>query len=102
MTRKKVRERFGELLQKECSYCQGSGKVMSPETMVLKVMRMLRRMVVDDDFKKIKLELHPDVAHALKTPHNRLVELNKELNRNIKVKRNPEIHIEEINILEKK
>ena len=101
MTRKKVRERFGELLQKECTYCNGSGKVLSPETMVLKVMRRLRRMVVEDDFKELRLELHPDVAHALKTPHNRLKELNRELDREIKVKRNPEIHIEDINILYK-
>ncbi|MGM0437160.1 MAG: Rne/Rng family ribonuclease [Bacillota bacterium] len=101
MTRKKVRERFGELLQKECPYCKGTGKVLSPETMALKVRRKLHMMAVDENVKKIQLELHPDVVAVFRKPKKKLKKLEKELDMKIRIKGNNKFHIEDINIISK-
>jgi len=102
MTRKKVRERFGELLQKECPYCKGTGKVLSAETMALRVRRKLHMMAVDENVKKVQLELHPDVVAVFRKPKRKLKELEKELDMKIKIKGNNSFHIEDINIISKK
>ncbi|MGM0409616.1 MAG: Rne/Rng family ribonuclease [Bacillota bacterium] len=101
MTRKKVRERFGELLQKECPYCHGTGKVLSPESMALRVRRKIHMLSVDEKVNYLKIELHPDVVAILRNPKEKLREFEKEMNMKIKFKGNEKLHIEDINIIEK-
>lgn len=102
MTRKKVREGFGELIQKECPYCQGTGMVMSEGTMALRIIRELNELSFREDFSAISLELHPRVAAVLiGTGGEKLKELEEELGIDIYISGNDELHIEEFNILDK-
>lgn len=101
MTRKKVRERFGELLQKECPYCRGSGKVLSPETMALRVRRRLHMMAADEDLVEVRMEVHPDVVAVLRKPRRKLEEMQSEMGIRIKIKGNDKLHIEDIKIISK-
>ncbi|MFW6237994.1 MAG: Rne/Rng family ribonuclease, partial [Halanaerobiales bacterium] len=102
MTRKKVRERFGKLLQKECPYCEGTGQVRSEATMAMKVIQQLREMVVNEDFEAILLELHPEVAAVIIGSGGEKLEiLEDELNLEIYIRGNTEVHIEEINIIDR-
>ncbi|MFW5999037.1 MAG: Rne/Rng family ribonuclease [Halanaerobiaceae bacterium] len=102
MTRKKVRERFGKLLQKECPYCAGTGQVRSEATMAMKVIQQLREMVVNEDFEAILLELHPEVAAVIIGSGGEKLEiLEDELNLEIYIRGNTEVHIEDINIVDK-
>ncbi|MFW6409820.1 MAG: Rne/Rng family ribonuclease, partial [Halanaerobiales bacterium] len=98
MTRKKVRERYSELIQRECPYCKGSGKVISPETMALRVVRRLRRLAVEEDFSHVKLELHPEVVHALRSSRGKLNHLEKDLEAKVSVKGDNKLHYEDIKI----
>ena len=41
MTRKKIRQRLSATVQTVCPYCNGEGRVLSPETMAIKVRRMI-------------------------------------------------------------
>ncbi|MHB1315030.1 MAG: Rne/Rng family ribonuclease [Christensenellales bacterium] len=41
MTRKKIRQRLSATMQAVCPYCSGEGRVQSPETMAIKVRRMI-------------------------------------------------------------
>lgn len=102
MTRKKVREGLGELIQKECPYCEGTGLVMSETTMALKVIRELNRLVAEEDFSAILIELYPEVAAVLiGTGGEKLKELEEELDIDIYIMGNNKLHIEDMNIVEK-
>jgi len=102
LTRKKVRERYSELIQKECPYCHGTGKVMSETTMALMVIRKITELSVEEEFEGILLELHPEVAAVLiGNRGEKLDELEEELGKEIYIRGNKELHIENINILKK-
>ncbi len=102
MTRKKVREGFGELLQKECPYCQGSGMVLSEGTMALRVIREINELKVNEDFAAIFLELHPRVAAVLiGSGGEKLDELEEGLDLDIYISGNDELHIEDYHIINK-
>ena len=102
MTRQKVRDDLGDLVQKDCPYCEGTGQVMSEKSMALEVIRRLRKMTMEEDFSAILLELHPRVAAVLiGSGGDKLEELEKKLAIEIYINGNKELHIEEFNILEK-
>ncbi|MFW5976776.1 MAG: Rne/Rng family ribonuclease [Bacillota bacterium] len=102
MTRKKVREDLGDLIQKSCPYCEGTGQVMSETTMALKVIRKIKRLAEKEDFSAILLELHPKVAAVMiGGGGDKLEELEKKLDIEIYMNGNKELHIEDYNIIEK-
>lgn len=102
MTRKKVREGFGELIQKECPYCGGTGRVMSEGTMALKVIREINELSTKENFSAILLDLHPRVASVLiGSGGEKLKELEEELGLDIYISGNDELHIEEYRIINK-
>jgi len=102
MTRKKVREGFSELIQKECPYCNGTGMVMSESTMALKIIREINELAVREHFTAILLELHPLVAAVLiGVGGDKLDELEKELDLDIYIRGNDELHIEDYHIIKK-
>lgn len=102
MTRKKVREGFSELMQKECPYCHGSGMVISESSMALKIIRDLIELIARERFSAILLEVHPKVAAVLiGAGGDKLKELEEELNLDIYISGNDELHIEKYNIISK-
>ncbi|MBP2639717.1 MAG: ribonuclease, Rne/Rng family [Firmicutes bacterium] len=44
MTRKKVRQDMDTTMYEACSFCEGRGRLLSPETMVIRINRQLRRI----------------------------------------------------------
>ena len=102
MTRKKVRERFGKLLQKECPYCGGTGQVMSETTMAMKVIQKMRSLVTEENISAVLFELHPEVAAVLIGVGGEKLEiLEKELDLEIYIRGSKEVHIEDIIIVDK-
>lgn len=102
MTRKKVREGFGELIQRECPYCQGSGMVISESGMALKIIREISDLVVKENFSAILLEVHPKVAAVLiGTGGEKLKELEERTGLDIYISGNDELHLETYNIINK-
>ncbi len=102
MTRKKVREGFGELIQKECPYCQGTGLVMSESTMALKVIREIGNQIDRENFSAILIELHPRVAAVLiGSGGEKLKELEDKLSLDIYLRGNDELHIEDFHVIKK-
>ncbi|MFW6269890.1 MAG: Rne/Rng family ribonuclease [Bacillota bacterium] len=102
MTRQKVREDLGDLIQKNCPYCDGTGQVMSETTMALQVIRKIDRLTNMEDFSAILLELHPKVAAVLiGGGGDKLEELEEKLGIEIYINGNKDLHIEDYNILDK-
>ena len=98
MTRKKVRDGLGELFQKECPYCGGTGRVLSETTMAFKVIREIKKM----SESAILIEVHPNVASVLIGPGgDKLQELENDLDKDIYIRGNNELHLEKYNIIKK-
>ncbi|MCK8815878.1 Rne/Rng family ribonuclease [Natroniella sulfidigena] len=100
MTRKKEKERIGQFLQQDCSYCQGTGKILSEDTIVLQAIRKIREVLWKKKKEAILLEVHPNIAAKLiGLGGKNLEKLEKRLKKNIYIKGNPELHLETIDIL---
>lgn len=65
MTRKKIRQRVATLLHMPCPICSGSGRVFTPETVALKILKELRRKTENLDAESYVLKVHGDVAEFL-------------------------------------
>lgn len=65
MTRKKTRQCISNTLQVPCPYCGGDGKVLSCETMLLRVRRTLMKDIDIGTAKHYIVRVHPDVAKAI-------------------------------------
>ena len=76
MTRQRMRPSLKSSIYNECAQCTGRGYAMSPESVVLSVMRQLALVMHRDDVARIELTISPDVAfHILNRKRGELVEL---------------------------
>lgn len=76
MTRKKTRQCISHTLQSACPYCGGDGKVLSPETVVLKIRKQLMRYYAAEAPADYLVCVHPEIAEIIKdhsTPKNALL-----------------------------
>lgn len=102
ITRKKVREELGELFQKHCPYCNGTGLVMSETTMAMNVIRELKSLSLKEEIQAALIELHPDVASVLiGAGGEKLSELEDHLDMDIYIRGNNDYHIENYEIISK-
>lgn len=66
LTRKKMRHSISNTLQMPCPYCSGNGRVLSVETIVLKIRRELINKMREQSMPVYLVELHPDVMELIK------------------------------------
>ncbi|MEM9883660.1 MAG: Rne/Rng family ribonuclease [Planctomycetota bacterium] len=78
MTRQRMRPSLKTSIQQECPHCGGRGYTLSPESVVLSVMRRLALVMHRDDVARIELTISPDVAfHILNRKRGELVALEQ-------------------------
>lgn len=78
MTRQRVRPSIMIALTNPCPTCEGTGRVLSPETMTAKIERWFMRARVATDVRKFRLIVHPTEAnHLLDNKETRLKRLMK-------------------------
>jgi ribonuclease G len=65
MTRKKIRQRVSTVLHSPCPVCGGSGRVLTPQSVALEILRQYRRAMDNLTCSRLKLRVHPDVAEYL-------------------------------------
>lgn len=100
MTRKKVKQGLGEYLQSNCPYCSGKGTILSEETVAMKVVRKIKRLMSEKEFDAVLVGVNPDVASLLiGLGGQNLAELEYELKKDIYIKGCSELHREEIQII---
>jgi len=66
MTRQRIRLSLLDSMSEECPTCYGAGRIMSRETLLTRIDHWLRRYRSKHRSLKLKLELHPEIAHFLK------------------------------------
>lgn len=62
MTRQRVRQSHLQQMTEACPTCNGTGRVFTPETIVRRVERSVKRMAVEGRRDPLVVKLHPDVA----------------------------------------
>jgi len=62
MTRQRVRPNLLHTHSEPCPTCQGTGRVMGPDTTVTKIERWLQRSSAANGDRRFELQVHPDVA----------------------------------------
>jgi ribonuclease G len=99
MTRKRTRESIKRVLCEPCCYCEGEGTLKSRRTMCYEILRDLRRERRDLFGRKVMVLTHPEVAGLFCDEEREPLErLERELQANIVVKGQPDLHMEQYEI----
>ncbi|MFN9255862.1 MAG: ribonuclease E/G [Gemmatimonas sp.] len=78
MTRQRVRQSHYQSMTESCPTCSGTGRVFTPETIVRRTERAVRRMSAEGRKEPVVLRLHPEVAlHVLEQEHDFVKRLEK-------------------------
>ena len=87
MTRQRVRPSLGQILSETCPLCGGSGRVLSLDSIEMRIERMLQRLKSKTSEKRIEVYLSPEVAfHMLSDRSRRIIRLEKQFGLEIDVK----------------
>lgn len=65
MTRQRVRQSHFQSMTSPCPTCHGTGRVFTPETIVRRVERSVKRMGAEGRKEHVVIKLHPEVAFYL-------------------------------------
>ncbi|HYW31093.1 MAG TPA: Rne/Rng family ribonuclease [Gemmatimonas sp.] len=78
MTRQRVRQSHLQSMTETCPTCAGTGRVFTPETIVRRVERAVRRISAEGRRDALTLRMHPEVAlHVLEQEHDFVKRLEK-------------------------
>ena len=102
MTRQRIRLSLLDSMSEECPTCHGSGRIMSRETLITRIDHWLRRYKTKHRSLKLKLELHPEVAHFMKDNKKALRGLMWQNFTYINIEGNPDIARDEFRFLNTK
>ena len=96
MTRERKKESTGSLITEECPQCHGSGRVLSAESMRIKVQREIYDLTQGRPGGNLRLVLHPLLADYIKQKQS-IIEQN--IHRSLKVQADPQIAWEDYKIV---
>lgn len=99
MTRKKTRQCISNTLQSTCPYCGGTGKILSKESVMLKLRRLLRCYFAQESCNNYLVRVNPEVAETIeKTLKEAPDVLFFEEGRMLWIESVPSMHIQEYEI----
>ena len=101
ITRKKTRQNLESIIYSDCPYCQGRGRVESPETIGIRIAGKLREIEAKNHAAHgYEVCVHEEVASCLQAS-GLLKQLGRELSAAVDIVVQPGIHPESFSILEK-
>jgi ribonuclease G len=101
MTRERIRPSILHTLSGTCPCCGGIGRIVSKETVAMKIERWFKRAKVSAGCKHYRLTVHPDVGQVLGDQKTgRLVKLSKELKLDIELVKDQELASDEFRVVD--
>ncbi len=101
ITRKRVHQDLEEVMRMPCPYCEGRGRVLTAETMGLKVRRELRKALASAKGAAVLADVHPDVYAFLFRDGDAWVrQLEQQTGRRLRVRAREGLHLERLRIAE--
>ncbi|MBI4208426.1 MAG: Rne/Rng family ribonuclease [Deltaproteobacteria bacterium] len=99
MTRRRVAESLTRSLTQPCATCEGRGWIENEESICSEVYREIKRKSLELKKGKVTVYLHPQLSAMLRNGDAILIkEAEKELNRKILIKEDPQLPLEKIRI----
>ncbi len=96
MTRKRVKQSLERTMCAPCDYCEGAGWVKSPQTVCYEILEEARRLAKSvDDVRHTTLRIHPDVAQALRSSEELVLEEIEEYLGSVDITGDKSIHQEQ-------
>jgi len=90
MTRQRVRPGLLQFFSEACPHCDGTGKILSLQSMANKIDRYLRRVGAYSNERGVRLVVNPDVeAYFLEEGFTRMARMKKELRMDVQVVADP-------------
>jgi len=65
MTRQRVRQSHLQSMTGPCPTCHGTGRIFTPESIIRRMERSVRRLAMDGRREHLVVKLHPDVAYYM-------------------------------------
>ena len=97
MTRQRERPSLLAYYSEDCPTCDGVGKILSLESVMVKLERLLRRISAAGKEKELVIRVSPDVAvYILEHNGRRLAEVERRYKLSIDLKDDPQVRREEI------
>jgi ribonuclease G len=96
LTRERKRMSTAALLTAECPQCQASGRVLSSETLRIKIQREIFELTGGRPGGSIRVMLHPSVAEAFRGQHG---VIEKNVQRSVKIQTDPQLMWEDYKII---
>ena len=97
MTRQRKTESMVNFLSETCPYCEGSGQVLSRETMAIKIKKEILKLVTRGGEQPVRLIVHPDIAEVFDEEYTKKIE--NRINRKIVIEANSQVHREDYRII---
>jgi ribonuclease G len=102
MTRQRVRQSHLQAMTEACAVCQGTGRVFTAETVVRRVERSVRRIVVEGKRDPLVVKLHPDVAmYVLEQERDFMKKLEKTAGFGLELRDDPLLRPDEFKLVVK-
>lgn len=99
MTRKKVVAPKEYKLQSPCPCCMGTGRILSPQTIVKKIEKEIKKIFLNQSIRKIQIEVHREIAEVLLGQYGKYLEsMSKEQGKKINIIANDLFHRDEFKI----
>ncbi len=100
MTRQRVRQSHWQSMTDSCPTCAGSGRIFSPETIVRRTERAVRRMAAEGRRDPVTVRMHPEVAlHVLEQEHDFVKRLEKMAGFSLELRDDPLLKPDEIKLV---
>lgn len=96
MTRERRRESTFNMLSEECPQCQGSGRVLSIESMRIKIQRDILNLTMGRPGGNLRVVVHPHVMDGLKS---KIHLIEKNVHRSVKIMSDPQLVWEDYRII---
>ncbi|HUF65232.1 MAG TPA: ribonuclease E/G, partial [Gemmatimonadaceae bacterium] len=102
MTRQRVRQSHYQSMTEACPTCDGTGRVFTPETIVRRMERSVKRMVLEGKRDSVVVKLHPEVAlYVLKEEKDLLKKMEKSARFGLELRDDPLLKPDEYKIVMK-
>ncbi|MBW3570056.1 MAG: Rne/Rng family ribonuclease, partial [Gemmatimonadetes bacterium] len=100
MTRQRVRPSLYHTQTAACPACGGSGRIFTPETVVRRIERSLRRAAADGKERQVTVRVHPEVALFLIEQEPKFLrDLEKSLKLTLALRDDPLMQQDEIRLI---
>ena len=102
MTRQRVRQSHLQQMTAACPTCHGTGRIFTPETIVRRVERSVKRMAVEGRRDHLVVKLHPEVAlYLLEQEKDYLRKLEKSAGFQLEMRDDPLLRPDEFKLVVK-